>query len=1516
MKHKLLFLFLLLSLKIYGQACTLSVSIAATSTTICSGNPVTLTANATAGTPGYSYVWSTGDTTQSITINKPATYSVIVKDKTTGCTAVTKSIVITGGTVPNSPTAANVITCPGTTAVITATGPGGTYQWYDAPTGGNFLGTGSSFTTPVITGRRFFYVETTMGGCTSLRTQVSADQIGSPFVAPVITCEGSSVTFNGHGATIYKWYDRPGGTLLYTGPSFTTPALFANTTYYAVGITNGCASAPTAAIATIIPAPTAPVSSNKNVCWGSVASLHATAAAGALFNWYSVPSGGVSLISSPDFTTPPLTSTTTYYVEVSLNGCISLRTPVVVTVNPIPVAPTAPTATTCSGNAAILTATAPGGTYEWFATPTSTTVLATGSSFTTPVLNSAAVYYVQATVSGCTSPRTAVNIIVNPSLAAPTAPGVSICSGNNATITAIGPGGNYEWYDTLTGGSLLGSGASYTTPVLTATTNYYVQTTIGGCTSTRTTVTVSVKPLPVAPTAPGRTVCIGSTAALTATGTGSGYQWYDAAAGGNLLATTQNYTTPTLSASKTYYVQNINNDGCSSSRTAVLVTVVAPPVNPVANSVAVCSGSPANLSASAATGTIQWYNAASRGTLLTTGNAYKTPNLTVTTTYYIQATNGICTSPRVPVTVNITTVSNQFQYTSGTFCNWGGTATPTINIPGGVFSASPSGLVIDPTTGNVNTAASLPGTYTVTYANTCGITTAMLTITTTSGAGFAYSSASFCQDDINPAPIYATGSSAGVFTAVPAGLVFINNTTGIINLAESAPGTYVVTNTINSNSVCTATGNAFTVTIYEKVKTNAGPDQTVGIGIPVRLAGAISGGVTTGRWTGGAGSFSNSNLLNAIYTPAPGETGNVTLTLTSANPGNACGPKADNIVITFNPIPAAPTAAGTTICAGSVATLVATAPGGSYKWFNAAVGGIQLTTTAHYISPPLSANTTYYVQATVNGVTGPRTAVPVTVTQLIAAPDATGASICSGNRTTLTASGSSGTYEWYTEATGGSFLGAGDTFTTAYLTASTSYYVQTTINGCSSPRKKVDVTVHPLASITSAVSSTICSGNQLNYNITANVTGTTFSWTRAGVSGISNAAASASSEVINETLVNTTIANINVTYVITPTANGCTGVPFNYVVTVYPISNLTSPLTALVCSGSSPNYDITFSVPGTFFSWSRTAVAGITNSAVSAQTSSRIQEILNNTTNAPINVTYEVTSYTANCPGATYSVVITVNPKVTITSPRNSTVCSASPLNYTVTSNVPTAVFSWSRAAVSGISNPASNNNVSGTIAETLINTTNNAITVNYVINIVSNGCQPTPFAYSVIVHPSPPMPVANSNSPVCVGSNVNLLTPTIVAGATYLWIGPNGFTSTQRNPAISNVTTANSGVYTLYLVSNGCTGLGATVNVSVNELPIANAGADQTICNSVAAITLTGDVHGGTTTGLWTTSGTGTFFPSANALNGQYIPSAQDRSNGTVKLTLASTSKDDCTIAIDDLILKIQPVQVKPVIQ
>jgi len=101
----------------------------------------------------------------------------------------------------------------------------------------------------------------------------------------------------------------------------------------------------------------------------------------------------------------------------------------------------------------------------------------------------------------------------------------------------------------------------------------------------------------------------------------------------------------------------------------------------------------------------------------------------------------------------------------------------------------------------------------------------------------------------------------------------------------------------------------------------------------------------------------------------------------------------------------------------------------------------------------------------------------------------------------------------------------------------------------------------------------------------------------------------------------------------------------------------------------------------------------------------------------------------------------------------------------------------------------------------------------------------------TVTVNPIPAAPVVSNTLAICNGQTLNLAA-SFVAGGTYSWTGPNGFTSALQNPSIASVTAANAGVYTVTVTVNGCTSPGASTTVTINAIPSApTAGSNSPVC-------------------------------------------------------------------------------------
>jgi hypothetical protein len=258
--------------------------------------------------------------------------------------------------------------------------------------------------------------------------------------------------------------------------------------------------------------PSSAVVPNVTVCGSTSATFTGTVAAGLTLDWYNAASGGTLLSQGTlTYTTPALAATTTYYVAVRnvSTGCVSAtRTAVTATVNTTSFNSTTGASRCGTGTVTLQAATA-AGTINWYAALTGGASLGTGTSYTTPSIATTTTYYAEVTNNGCTTnPRVAVVATVNAIPTITSTTGASICISGTGTLQASTAAGTINWYTTLTGGTSLGSGSSYTTPSIATTTTYYADVTNNGCTSSpRTSIIATV--IPSSTASSSQTVCPG-----------------------------------------------------------------------------------------------------------------------------------------------------------------------------------------------------------------------------------------------------------------------------------------------------------------------------------------------------------------------------------------------------------------------------------------------------------------------------------------------------------------------------------------------------------------------------------------------------------------------------------------------------------------------------------------------------------------------------------------------------------------------------------------------------------------------------------------------------------------------------------------------------------------------------------------------------------------------------------------------------------------------------------------------
>ena len=188
-----------------------------------------------------------------------------------------------------------------------------------------------------------------------------------------------------------------------------------------------------------IPQTTGTTSASR--CGSGIVTLQATASNGTI-KWYDAAINGNLLAIGNSFTTPSLSTTTTYYVEVD---CTS-RIPVVATINTIPtITSTNTPVPRCGPGSVTLQATADIGNINWYSTVTGGTIEATGTSFTIPNVTQNTTYYAEAVNNECVSMnRNPIDIIIyTPPVV--TDQEVVLCKSGVATLDASLSGMTYLW---------------------------------------------------------------------------------------------------------------------------------------------------------------------------------------------------------------------------------------------------------------------------------------------------------------------------------------------------------------------------------------------------------------------------------------------------------------------------------------------------------------------------------------------------------------------------------------------------------------------------------------------------------------------------------------------------------------------------------------------------------------------------------------------------------------------------------------------------------------------------------------------------------------------------------------------------------------------------------------------------------------------------------------------------------------------------------------------------------------
>lgn len=477
-----------------------------------------------AGFPGSVYLWSTSETTQTITVSDSGSYSVSVTDLN-GCTNADTTFVSVGTGLTVVLNDANL--CEGDTLQLNAGNPGANYTW----------STGESTQIIDVTDAGVYSVTVVdANNCSGTDSATITILQLPPFSAGVDTsiCEGESIMLTALGAGTFEWSTND------TTAAITVSPVGDET--YSVTLTsgNGCTVSDDVTV-TVNLYPNFDLGPDFSLCNGGDATLNASDA--TQYVWSTGE-------TTADITVTPA-ATTTYSVTATNAGSCATIDSVTITVDMAPVADAGVGDTICESESVTLTATG-GGTYEWSNGNANSSITVTPSSSET--------FSVTVTSSnGCTA-TDSVFVLVHPMPGVDLGSDIDYCPGAPYSINASG-GGTYLWSTGETTEFIEVSPTQDETYCVTVTTDE-------GCEQSDC-VDLFIRSAPVANAGNDVTICEGEEVDLTATG-GTEYHWSD---GSN-----DNPNTVSPTSTTTYTVTVSNGFGCEDVDEVIVTVNDAPDV--------------------------------------------------------------------------------------------------------------------------------------------------------------------------------------------------------------------------------------------------------------------------------------------------------------------------------------------------------------------------------------------------------------------------------------------------------------------------------------------------------------------------------------------------------------------------------------------------------------------------------------------------------------------------------------------------------------------------------------------------------------------------------------------------------------------------------------------------------------------------------------------------------------------------------------------------------------------------
>ncbi len=595
---------------------------------VCAGEDLDLQAVSNAGStynwngPGNFSSSVQNPVLSNVTISQAGTYSAIAT--LLGCNSLQANIIVTVNALPATPTAtSNSPICAGDTLSLNTLIGGVTYSW----TGPN--GFSSSDQSPVIlnatvneSGNYNLTVSDIATGCTSLSDTIAVTVNIKPAL-PAITnnspvCQGSTLTLSAGS--------NPNSTFAWTGPNnfnstdqdplVNNITLSDSGTYYVVATLGICQSDTASATIIVNALPATPVANNNSaICQGDTLKLITPTVSGFSYLWTG-PSSFSSNLQNPTIDSTSLNNAGQYSLEItdSITGCTSLAGITLAIINPLPATPVATSnSALCTGDTMHLYSdTLTNVIYSW------TGPLGFVSGDQNPVVINSTIpmtgdYIINVTdnTTGCKSLSDTTFMIVNVLPAILSVSNTSpACEGSTVDLAVTSVlGANYHWSGPASFTSSV-QNPSLTSVLSSNAGSYDVFATLGTCTSSIYSTSVTVNLLPATPVAASNSaVCENDTLLLSTTQlNGFNYLWTGPNGFSSPLQNPQINNSLLTDAGNYILSVTDTTTGCTSFNDTIQVVINAIPViaNVSSNS-PVCAGNSINLNSNTTAGVnFQW----------------------------------------------------------------------------------------------------------------------------------------------------------------------------------------------------------------------------------------------------------------------------------------------------------------------------------------------------------------------------------------------------------------------------------------------------------------------------------------------------------------------------------------------------------------------------------------------------------------------------------------------------------------------------------------------------------------------------------------------------------------------------------------------------------------------------------------------------------------------------------------------------------------------------------------------